>query len=47
MNAAAVAPHLLAAVGHARHASARVQAMVRNAIAAFMARLAIAEAATC
>ena len=37
---------LLAAVQHARHASERVRQMVTNAIAAFMARVAIARAAT-
>ncbi len=36
---------LLAAVDKARHASARVQAMVRAAVAAFLARVAIAKAA--
>ena len=35
---------LLAAVQHARHASERVRQMVSVAIAAFMARIAIARA---
>jgi hypothetical protein len=37
---------LLAAVEKARHASARVQQMVRDAVAAYFARVAIAKAAS-
>jgi phage tail protein X len=37
--------HLLSAVAHAQHACARTQQMVRAAIAAFLARMAIARAA--
>jgi hypothetical protein len=38
--------YLLAAVQHARHACERTRQMVANAIAALMARMAIAKAAT-
>jgi len=44
MNESRVLRFLLSAVEKARHASARVQAMVRAAIAAFFARIAIAKA---
>ncbi len=45
MNATRVLQYLFAAVDHARNATQRVQAMVRAAVAAFLARVAIAKAA--
>lgn len=41
MNSTKVLHHLFSALNHARYACARTVAMVRVAIAAFMARLAI------
>lgn len=45
MNSGKVMYWLLAAVQHARHACERTRQMVANAIAVFMARVAIGRAA--